>query len=64
MNFKKILKRGLIIGIIISLIGLIGGAPELVLSFFVPPRLYVLLALIVILILLKSYVEIKNQRND
>ena len=57
---KKILIRGLIIGLIIVIIACIGGMGEQVLTFFVPPRLYIVLGLIVIIILLKILQEVRN----
>ena len=59
--WKKVLKRGLILGVIIAVIGLIGGAPDLVLSFFVPPRIYFTMAVIIALILFKIYLELANR---
>ncbi len=64
--WKKALKRGLILALIIAVIGLIGGAPDLVLSFFVPPRIYFTMSVIIALILISIYIELvnRNRRQD
>lgn len=58
---KKVLINGLIIGLIIVLIAFIPGAGNRLLSWLVPPRLYILLAVIVILILWKILIELRNR---
>ena len=60
---RKVLINGLIIGLIIVLISFSPGAEIRLLSWLVPPRLYILLAVIVILILWKILIELRN-RND
>lgn len=63
MNIKKIVSNGLVIAVIIALLAFIPNAGERVLSWFFPPRLYVVLAVIVIVVLLKILHELRN-RND
>ena len=66
MNFKKILTNGLVIAVIIALIAIIPDAGNRILSWLVPPRLFILIGAIVIYILLKILFELrnKNSRDD
>lgn len=58
---SKIVFRSLIIGVLIVLIGFIGGGPEYIVSLFAPPRVYIVIGVIVIFILLKILFELKNK---
>lgn len=51
----------IILGLLIVMIGFVGGAPEYILTLFLPPRIYIVLGLIIILILLKILYELKNR---
>jgi len=60
---KKALIRGLVIALVLVGIAFIGGAADVILTFFVPPRIYYVLAAVIIIILLKILSELRK-RND
>lgn len=61
---KKILIRACIIGVLLVVIACIGGLGEYLLTFLLPPRVFILIGIIVIVILLKILFELKNRRGD
>lgn len=63
MNVKKILTNGLLIAVIIVLISIIPDAGTRVLSWLVPPRIYILIGAVVCLILWKILIELRNRNN-
>lgn len=60
---KKILINGSILAVIIVLIAFIPDAGERVLSWFFPPRIYILIGVAVVLILWKILIELRNKNN-
>lgn len=64
MNWKRVLSNSLLIAVLIALIAFIPDAGDRVLSWFLPPRLYILLAVVALLILYKILLELRNRRND
>lgn len=63
MNWKKILSKSLLIGVIIVLISIIPDAGNYILAFLIPPRIYILIGIIVCLILWKILIELRNRNN-
>ena len=63
MNWKKILSKSLLIGVVIVLISIIPDAGNYILTFLIPPRIYILLGVVVCLILWKILIELKNRNN-
>lgn len=61
MNVKKVLTNGLVIAVLIALIAFIPSAGERVLSWLFPPRLYILIGVVVVVILWKILVELRNR---
>lgn len=66
MNWKKIITNALLLAVLIGLIAFIPDAGNRILSWLVPPRLFILIGAIVIYILLKIFFELrnKNSRDD
>lgn len=64
MNWKKILSNGVLIAVIIAMIAFIPHAGERLLSWLFPPRLYVLIGAVIVIILLKILIEMRNKRSD
>ena len=58
---KKIIIRSIIIGLCLVLIEFIDGAPQYLMTLFVPPRVFILLGIIIIFVLLKILYELKNK---
>ena len=63
MNWKKILTNGLIIALFVAVIAFIPDAGNRVLSWLFPPRLYVLIGVLIALILYKILIELRNKNN-
>ena len=63
MNIKKILLNGSLIAVAVALIAFIPGAGTRVLSWLVPPRLFILIGAGVLLILWKILIELRNKNN-
>ena len=63
MNWKKIITNGLLLAVLIGLIAFIPGAGERVLSWFFPPRIYILIGVAVFVILWKIFIELRNKNN-
>ena len=61
---KKILIRGLIIALVLVGIAFISGGAVTVSRWFVPPRIYILLGIIAIVILLKIFYELRNRKEE
>ena len=66
MNGKKIILNGLIVAAAIALIAFIPSAGNLILSWLVPPRLYIVIGVAIFIVLWKILEELrkKNERND
>lgn len=66
MNWKKILSNGLFIAVLVVIVAFIPDAGERVLSWLVPPRLYVLIGVAIFIVLWKILLELrnKNSRDD
>ena len=60
---KKVLSNGLILGLLIVIIAFVPDAGNRLLSWLFPPRLYILLGLIAILVLYKILFELRNRNN-
>jgi hypothetical protein len=63
MNWKKILTNGLIIALFFAVIAFVPDAGNRVLSWLFPPRLYVLIGIVIALILYKILIELRNKNN-
>ena len=63
MNWKKILTNGLVIAVIGALIAFIPDAGARVVSWLVPPRLYILIGVAIFIILWKILIELRNKNN-
>ena len=63
MNWKKILTNGVIIALFVAVIAFIPDAGNRVLSWLFPPRLYVLIGVVIALILYKILIELRNKNN-
>ena len=61
---KKILIRALIIGACIVLIACIPMLGNQIITFFVPPRIYILIGIAVIVILLAILHEVRKNREE
>lgn len=61
---KKILFRALIIGLLIVVVACIGGLGNYLLTFLLPPRVFVLIGIVIVIVLLKILFELKNRRED
>ena len=63
MNWKKILTNGLLIAVLIALVAIVPDAGNRILSWLVPPRLYVLIGVAIFIILWKILIELRNKNN-
>ena len=63
MNWKKILTNGLIVALFVAVIAFIPDAGNRVLSWLFPPRLYVLIGVVIALILYKILIKLRNKNN-
>ena len=61
---KKIIIRGLILALIFVAIAFIAGAGEYIMTFLVPPRIYYVIAAVIIVILLKILSELRNRSDN
>lgn len=61
MNIKKILSYGIFFGLLIVLIACIPDGWARIASWLVPPRLYLILAVVIILVLYKILIELRNK---
>ena len=64
MNVKKILTNGLIIALFIAVIAFVPDAGNRVLSWLVPPRLYIAIGVVIALLLYKILIELRNRKDD
>ena len=64
MNWKKILTNALLIAVIIVIIAFVPDAGERVLSWFFPPRLYVLIGIAIFIVLWKILIELRKKNNQ
>lgn len=63
MNLKKILTNGLLIAVIIALVAIVPDAGNRILSWLVPPRLYILIGVAIFIILWKILIELRNKNS-
>ena len=63
MNWKKIITNGLLIAVLIAVIAIIPDAGNRLLAWLLPPRLYILIGIAVLIILWKILIEIRNKNN-
>ena len=61
---KKILINGLIIGLGIVVLSFIPDSWAIVASFFLPPRVYIIIGIGILLVLWKILIELRNKRDD
>lgn len=63
MNWKKILTNGLLIAVIVALVAIVPDAGNRILSWLVPPRLYIVIGAAIFIVLWKILIELRN-KND
>lgn len=63
MNWKKILTNGFLIAVIVALIAFVPNAGNRIMSWLVPPRLYILIGVAIFVILWKILIELRNKNN-
>ena len=61
---KKIIFRALIIGLLIVIVSCIGDLRYYLLTFLLPPRVFILIGIVIVIVLLKILFELKNRRED
>lgn len=59
MDFKRIIRNGLIIAAVMTVIAILPGLGEYLLMFLMPPRIYIILGLLILAALVTI---IRNQR--
>ena len=59
MDFKRIIRNGLIIAAVMAVIAILPGLGEYLLMFLMPPRIYIILGLLILAALVTI---IRNQR--
>ena len=64
MIMSKILKRILILALIIVGVSFIGGAGDFLMTLLIPPRIYIVIGLLILFVLLKILYELKNKKDD
>lgn len=61
MDFKRIIRNGLIIAAVMAVIAILPGLGEYLLKFLMPPRIYIILGLLILAALVTI---IRNQRGS
>lgn len=60
---KKILINGLLVGAVIVVIAFIPDSGNRLLSWLVPPRLYIAIGVLILLVLYKILIELRKNRS-
>lgn len=61
---SKTLKRILILTLIIVIVPFIPGLGQYITTLFLPPRIYIVIGLLILLVLLKILFELRNKKDD
>ncbi|MBQ1290663.1 MAG: hypothetical protein IIY28_04860 [Lachnospiraceae bacterium] len=61
MNIKKILSNALFLALIIVAVAFVPDAGDRLMSWLFPPRIYILIGVVILIVLLKILYELRNR---